>query len=798
VLYRWGVAVARHRRAVLVIWLLTLVTSAALYPSLKRELQAPNYYVTGSESAHVERLLETSMREMGTEDDALVFESRRHVASDRTYRRVVVSVLNAVRRQHGVRGVQGPFDPHAVGQISSDEHAAVAVVALEGDGNQRFEYAHRVQSLALRTAKAQNAGMNAWLTGYSPITRDMVDVQSADVERAEAIGVPVAFVILVLALGALGAALVPLALAGAGLLLTYGVLALVVPLFPSDNFLVSIVTMIGVGIGIDYALIILSRFREELARITPRYIGVEGDGLANEDANAEADRVGRAVGWALDTSGRTILFSGIVLIFSITGLLVLNALVFREITVGVIVVVVCTLLAALTLLPAVLAVLGTRINSLALPAGLQPASIRPGNNRRTGGWARWAQAVMRHPLLAAAAVVVVLGLATLPVLGLRYGINLGVLRLPNTISSKGAQVLERSFTPGGISPIQVIVTGGGDRLRPSADVAAAGVLKSTLESDKQVSGVGERRGKAGVLLTVVPSVRIDSRAAIELVRHIRSGLAPRIRAEWGSTVLVGGMTAIALDLTHETSTKFLLVLALILGLSSLLIVAFRSLLLPLKAILMNLLATGSMIGLLVWVFQDGHGSGLLGFTSSGFIQAYVPLAVFALLFGLSMDYEVFLIRRIQEEWHRTHDNRLAVATGLEHTARPIAAAAAIMVAVFGSFVTANLPELKQLGFAIAAGIALDATLIRLVLVPALMLMFGTWNWWCPARLERILRSTDPTEQRSVSRHVPWGENSFRSEDIDPVAITSDSVGVASVDGSGLDYEDEARLRHTLS
>jgi RND superfamily putative drug exporter len=223
-------------------------------------------------------------------------------------------------------------------------------------------------------------------------------------------------------------------------------------------------------------------------------------------------------------------------------------------------------------------------------------------------------------------------------------------------------------------------------------------------------------------------------------------IAPELHARWGVTVLSGGATAIMLDLAHETSVRFPVVLALILGLSLIfLLIVFRSPLLAVKAVLMNLLATGAMLGIVVYVFQEGHGQRLFGFTSTGFIQCFVPLTVFALVYGLSMDYEVFLIRRIQEEWKRTHENRRSVAIGVEHTARPIAAAAAIMVAVFGSFVTANLLELKQLGFAVAVGIAIDATVIRLVLVPALMRVFGSWNWWMPARLERILPKLEPTE-----------------------------------------------------
>jgi putative drug exporter of the RND superfamily len=210
---------------------------------------------------------------------------------------------------------------------------------------------------------------------------------------------------------------------------------------------------------------------------------------------------------------------------------------------------------------------------------------------------------------------------------------------------------------------------------------------------------------------------------------------------------------------------------------------------------MNLFSTGAAVGLVVLVFQDGHGEHLLGFVSPGFIQAYMPLLVFALLFGVSMDYEVFLVRRMQEEWRRTHDNRAAIVGGVEHTARPIVAAAAIMVAVFGSFVTADFLEIKQLGFALAVAVAIDATLVRLVLVPALMGMLGVRNWWLPASLERVLPPVYMTEHLLTDRPVFVDKATFRSGAIDPVAVTHDSLGVAPVDGAVLGYDDVAAARH---
>ncbi|HEY7951550.1 MAG TPA: MMPL family transporter [Solirubrobacteraceae bacterium] len=728
--HRWGVTMVRRRRLVLALWALALIASAALYPSLQHALGAPNYLVAGSQSARVEKLVEKRFPAVGTEDDALVFQSHRYTVSEHPYGQFIASLNATIKHERGVKGVLGPFDEEAIGQISSDEHAAVSVVALTGDSQERFENAARLQSAVRHAAGTNRAGIEAWLTGYSPVTKDLVKVQTKDVERAEAIGLPVALIMLLIALGSLFSAFIPLMLAGVGLLLTYGTLAIVIQFSHFDNFLISIVAMVGVGIGIDYSLIIVSRFREELARRP----------LQGGDEEAQ---VADAVGVSVATAGRTILFSGLICGLAIISMFVLRAAVFREITVGVIAVVICTLLAALTLLPALLGLLGPRIDRGALPERMQPANARAIDPDRPGGWAKWALTMMRHPLPAILLTTAILLFAAVPVLGMNYGLNLGVFAVSEAPSGRGEQVLSHNFAPGAVSPTRIVITGGSAGANGS-DAQAAKALTETLEKDPRVAGVGERRSAAGSLLNVITSVAVDSNAANRLIVHIRRDLAPPLHARYGATVLTGGATGVMVDLAHETEVRFPVVLALILGLSLIfLLIVFRSPLLAVKAILMNLLATGAMLGIVVYVFQEGHGEHLFGFTSTGFIQCFVPITVFALVYGLSMDYEVFLIRRIQEEWKRTKDNRRSVATGVEHTARPIAAAAAIMVAVFGSFVTANLLELKQLGFAVAVGIAIDATLIRLVLVPALMRVFGRWNWWMPAWLDRILPKFEP-------------------------------------------------------
>jgi putative drug exporter of the RND superfamily len=714
-LYRLGVAIARRRRLVIGGWLLLLALCGVLYPSFKRALLAPDYTPRGTQSARAEELLKHRFSALGSEHEALVFHSNREVAHQRQYRETVARVLGAMLHQRGVQSVLSPYATNSVGQISSDEHSVVALVALTGSVRERFDRVGPLQSVATRAARGS---MHVWLTGFSSLARELTNVESADIEHAEEIGVPIALLILLLSLGAVGAATVPIVLAAAGLLLTYGALAVLAQFFHFDIFLLTIVTMIGLGIGIDYALFIVSRFREELARA--------------DEERPEPDRVIEAVGISMATSGYTILISGLIVGLALVSLFIVNTPSFQEVAVGALAVVVCTLIAALTLLPAVLALLGPRVNRGALPLRLQPADARPDAASAQGGWARWALMIMRHPIAAAATAAAVLLLAAVPVLSLHYGISLSAAALSDTAAGKGEQVLSSSLTPGAVSPIEVVVTGRDGGPLGRLGTARAKTLGRELENEQQVFGVTEHQSAGGVLLLVIPTIPVDSSAADAFVKHIRKDLIPPIDSDGGPLTVVGGTTATTVDFINEIHSKFPLIIAIVLFISLLfLIVIFRSIVLPIKAVVMNLLAIGATLGLLVLVFQDGHGQHLLGFTSPGYIQVYLPVSVFAILFGLSMDYEVFLIRRIQETWNTTHDNRVAVATGVEHTARPISTAAAIMVAVFGSFVTANVMEAKQYGFALAAAVALDATLVRLILVPALMRLFGAWNWWLP-------------------------------------------------------------------
>jgi RND superfamily putative drug exporter len=755
---RWGEWVARRRWWVLGVWVVLLVAAALAYPHLAANLSAPDYSVTGSDSAKVTELIGTDFAAAGAEQDVIVFDSDTLKVTDKEYQDVIDSVVKAVKGQPGVVALVSPTDPNAVSQISEDKTAAFASLGLNGTDRERANRSADLQDVV--ASAVGSAPVEAYLTGYSQSANDLTEVENADVERAESIGIPVALIVLVFALGAVIAGFMPLIMALVSLMFTFGVLSLLIIWRPMDSFLLSIVTMIGVGISIDYSLFILTRFREELVKARD---------------TGQAEPVVTAVGVAMRTSGRTILFSGTIVMISLFSLFTVKSPLFIGMALGAVLVVVCTLLTAWTMLPALLAVLGDRVNRLGLPKRFQPATVHEGGSDKTSGWARWARTVLRHPWLAIPAAALLI-LFALPMFGMELGIDLGLAAISDTATGKAEIILTEKFSPGLLSPIQVLASHEGSGALTDDDLTAIEKLTNSVAKDKRVAAaysiatlleqtVGEVSTKAlntlekelaaastlaqmvntdngsnRTIITVVTKAPIDSTDATQLVRDLRSDMIPSYTASAGPQMLVGGETAQFEDLGVETLSKLPLVMAIVLTLSFLyLMIIFRSLLIPAKAVLMNLMATFAAFGLTTWVFADAHLEGLFGFTSVGFIQTFLPIMVFALLFGLSMDYEVFLVGRMQEQWLLTHDNDDAVVTGVARTARTITAAAAIMAAVFGCFLVADVLELKEFGFALAIAVVLDATIVRLLLVPAIMKVAGgKANWWLPGFLRRIL------------------------------------------------------------
>jgi RND superfamily putative drug exporter len=718
---------------VLAIWLLVTVGLGTMIPTFLNGLGGASFAVDGSPAQRTQDLLSSRFHSASSEQDLVVFHSNRLVASNPAYRLAVEQALSSLKGKPHVKSLISPYDQSPISQISSDEHTAFIIVGLSGSDSEL----QKNSSVLAGNLTHSTDDMKVYLTGASPLNADVIEQENSDLAKADTIGLPIAFLVLLIAFRSVIAASLPLFLGVTGVSIAFGVLGLLSKWMHFDVFVESAVTMLGLAFGIDYSLMIVTRFREELAS------GRSPD---------------MAIRNTMRTAGKAVLFSGITVLISLSGLLLVRSPLFKGLGVGSICTVGVMLALSLTLLPIILRMLGKHINSLQILPHRRGAMP----DVEQGYWARWAHFVMRRPTLVTLMTVILLVLMAWPVGGLQLGLNLGTGTLKDQPSAQGLRLIEQAFSPGLTSPIQVVASRSSGSFTDN-DLAALSALSKRLQNDPRVASVSSPtlsldaltgnhglvafrtaeqtqvlsgqvnidQGSNVAIITVVPRAAADSETSIRLASDITSNMIP---ANTQSDLHFGltGLSAQIVDLNAEVYRSLPVVLSFVLGLSFLLLAFnFRSLVLPLKAIVMNLFALSATIGLMVVVFQHGFGQHLLGFTSPGYIQSYLPLLTFVILFGLSMDYEVFLLTRIQEEWHKTHDNTAAVALGIEHTARVITNAAAIMIVVFASFLVARMLEIKQLGFALAIAVLIDATLIRLLLVPAAMRLLGRWNWWMP-------------------------------------------------------------------
>ncbi|OZC76625.1 MMPL domain protein [Rhodococcus sp. 06-462-5] len=708
---RWGRLVARRRWVVLAIWTLLAVGSAVLYPALQNSLVGANFSVPGTESSRADDLIERHFESFGSEQLVVTFTSESVNTSDPAFRERVGEVVGQLRQSPDVLRVVDPYETAGfVPTISEDGTSALAFVGIGGEASDRIAVAERVQEMI---GSASGNGVEVAVTGYSPMTVDLTRVESEDAVRAESIGLPIAFVVLILALGSVVAGIVPLVSTGIGVLAAFGMFALLSNVMTFDVLVTTVAAMFGLGLGIDYALFIVSRFREEIGR-TP---------------SDDPDRTERAVGAAMGTAGHTIVISGLVVLIALGALAIVDVPAVQSISLVVALTIATVVVVAWTLLPAILAVLGTRIGAWSLPRRFQPPSVDEHDAAVPTWWSRWAQHVIERPWRYTAASAAVLVVCLIPIGSISYGVDLGAEALSAEPSGRANTVLTEKFAPGTISPITIVFTGEDDSPLGPQQMATVNAFADSVRGDDRVAYALAQPEGGRSLLIVVPSVPIDSTEASDLVGSLREQAVAAGDRD-GTNVSVGGTTALVVDASDEISGKFAWVVAAVLAFSLFyLAVVFRSVVIPLKAVAMNLLVTGAALGATVAVFQWGWGSSLLGFESPGYIQVYLPVTVFAVVFGLSMDYEVFLIGRMREVFVRGASNDVAVVDGIEHTARPITAAAAIMIAVFASFLTADVLELKQFGFALAIAVLFDAVLVRMMMVPAMMKLFGERNWW---------------------------------------------------------------------
>jgi RND superfamily putative drug exporter len=744
---RLGRFAARRRWFVIATWAAVLVLMGSFAGALTGRLTSGGFEVPGSDSQTVQNDLRNRFTAQFPTTAFVVISNPAAKVDDATYRVAVEAIASRLRGTNGVGTVQSFYSTKSPLFVSTDRHTTFLIAGLKGDQNETLHAAARVSSAAQQSTPR---GFRVETGGLAPFYNRFNEVSRQDLEKAERLAFPITLLVLVLAFGTLIAAGLPILLGIFSLVVTLGALYFLAGVTNMSVYVTNTASIIGIGVGIDYSLFVVTRYREELRK-----------------GQSVPDAIVRSVA----SSGRAVALSGLTVIVALAGMFLVNIQAFRSMAIGSMSVVAVAVLAAITLLPAVLSVAGRRVDRFRVPflKGATP-------NGERGFWHRWALTVMRRPWAALAGSLAVLLVLAIPFAALRLG-QPGPSVLPADEQPRvAAERLAAEFGPGVTGPIEIVVNTPGSaqqmqnlsvvsnltkQLQADPDVAQVFSLTSAVPFDipllgyvqvysKGLSGVDPRlrplvtglanwdRGATLSRITVISKLAPDSAAAERLIERIRnvyvfdSGLDRSIAK-------VGGSTAFNLDLEQEISRRLPLVVAAVLALSFLLLMmAFRSLLLPVKAMLMNLLSVGAAYGVIVALFQWGWGQRLLGFTSEGHIEAFVPMFLFSILFGLSMDYEVFLMSRMREEYDRTGSNDLAVAHGLEGTARTITSAALIMVTVFVAFALSRVVPFKEMGVGLAAAVLIDATLVRTVLVPAAMKLMGRWNWWMPASLDRWL------------------------------------------------------------
>jgi RND superfamily putative drug exporter len=745
---RLGRFVVRRPRLVLGAWALLLLMALPLAPQAPGALSAGGFILDDLESARAKALLED---ELGAPPSALVvvFSSPDLEAGTPAFELAAAEAMRDVADAPHVAGVVSHLlSPR---QISADRHTAYDIVFLDLPPDDSPEALP-----ILRERLREAPGLEVELAGGPAFYGDVQTVSEEDLRRSELISLPLAALALVVVFGSLIAAGVPLVVGGAAVIVALAAIFGIASVTPMSIFVLNLATLLGLGLGVDYSLLMTSRYREELAKRAPD----------DPDAVSEAVRV------TVATAGRAVFFSGLTVLLGLLGLVLFEFMILRSVGIAGAVVVGLAVVAALTLQPAILVLLGRNLDRFAI------RKVAP-TTSTDGPWARLARRVMRRPvavLLPTLAILLVLGY---PFLHVRFNAPDSSV-LPANVPSRAAfDRLQREFGEGEFAPISLAIRTQGDATTPAnlallyeysrrlADDARVSRVDSLVDVDRRMSleqyqllygdpnGPRDRFVATGLAATTNGDLttftlttpygpnREEGRSLVTDLRDPTSDLAPPAGVE----VLVGGGAADVSDVVDRVAADFPRTAAFIIVSTYLvLFVLLRSVILPAKALLMNTLSLTASFGALVWIFQDGNLSAPLGFQPLGFVETTLPVILFCVLFGLSMDYEVFLLSRMKEAWDKTGDNTEAVARGLERSGRIVTSAALIVVVVAGSFAFADIVLIKALGLGVAIAVALDATIVRALLVPATMRLLGRWNWWMPAWLERFVGNRLPASE----------------------------------------------------
>jgi putative drug exporter of the RND superfamily len=756
---RLGLFVVRHRRAVVAAWATVVLVALPFAPRAGGALRAGGFSLADLESARARDVLQ---RELGIAPSALVvvFHAPDLTAGSPAFESAAAEAVRDLPRAPHVTSVASHL--LATRQVSADRHVAYDVVFLDLSPDDSPDALP-----GLEAALHHPTGLDVALAGGPAFYGDVQSVSEADLRRSEVVSLPLAGLALLLVFGSVVSAGVPLAIGGSAVLVALAAIWAIASLTPMSIFVLNLATLLGLGLGVDYSLLLTSRFREELAAARTR--GAPADKAAIE----------RAVAVTVATAGRAVFFSGLTVLLGLLGLVLFEFMILRSVGIAGAIVVGVAVSAALTLLPAVLAILGPRIDALAVRRLAQPATGR-------GRWARLARAVMARPVLALVPTLGLLLVLGSPFLRVRFNAPDATILPPSVPSRASYELLASTFGEGAFAPLAIAVRTTGPATAPdnlgglydysrrlAADPRVTGV-ESLVDVDPRLTldqyrllygapgGPPDRFVQAAsgastkgnfTVFTITTPYGPNRDEARALVHDLRSGSGP-LAPPAGASVLVGGGAADVTDVVSRIGADFPRTAAFIAVTTYLvLLVLLRSIVLPAKALVMNTLSILAAFGALVWIFQEGNLSRLLGFAPLGFVETSQPVILFCVLFGLSMDYEVFLLTRMKEIWDRTGDNREAVAGGLERSGRIVTSAALIVVLVAGSFAFADIVLIKALGLGMALAVALDATVVRAILVPATMRLLGRWNWWLPVRVERILATRLPATEAEIEAAV---------------------------------------------
>jgi putative drug exporter of the RND superfamily len=699
---RWA---ATHRRLMLSGWIVVLIAALGISSAVGSNY-SNNFSLKGTESQRAVDLLKRDFPAQSGDSDQIVFHTRTGSVTAAAVQARVTPVLAQIARLPHVSGVVSPYSPAGSHAVSRDGQVAFATVSFDQRANVLPKAAiERVISVA---ESARSAQLEVQLGGQA-----IEQTEKASIGTATAVGLLAAMIVLLITFGSLLAMGLPILTALLGLGTGIGLAGLASQVISTPDFATQLAAMIGLGVGIDYALFLITRFRQNYR---------SGMDLQT------------SISQAMDTAGRAVLFAGITVIIALMGQFLLGVSFLYGLAVASALAVLMTMLAALTILPAVLSRFGERVARPGRRARRNGESAEASEAR--GMWARWAGVVQRHPWPGAIAGLAIMLTLAAPALALRLGNSDAGNNPPNTTTRHSYDLLARGFGRGFNGPLQVVVS-----LPHAGDASAVSTIGATLRASADVASVTPARlspnGQTAVFL-VYPRSAPQSLATSNLVESLRKQTMPPIAQSTGARILVGGQQATTIDFTSVLSSKLPLFIGIVVALSALLLlIVFRSLVIPLQAAFMNLLSIGAALGVVVAIFQWGWLGSFFN-VKGGPIEAFIPVMLFAIVFGLSMDYEVFLISRIHEEWTRRRDATEAVTRGLASTGRVITAAATIMICVFVSFALGEERVLKLFGLSLATAVFLDAFVVRILLLPSVLELLGRRTWALPSWLGRRL------------------------------------------------------------